>query len=156
MGGGFCMKTIRPGMAAISGRNCSMIWSTEWVRSSRGFMRAEHERLVASDHEHADILHVRVGAHDFARRVVVTGHPIERSVLRAQRAGEHEAAILAGDEAGGHGREQVDGAHQHEDRDAQGDQPEAHGDAERHLIPALHRVEAAFQRAVRHAMALTR
>ena len=35
----------------------------------------------------------------------------------------------------------------------QGDQPEAHGDAESHLIPPLHGVEAAFQRAVCHAVA---
>src|ERR1017187_6229615 len=38
MGGGFCMNTIRLGMVAIWGRSCSIIWSTEWVRCSRGFM----------------------------------------------------------------------------------------------------------------------
>ena len=44
-----------------------MIWSTEWVRSSRGFMRANMNRLVAAHHEHADVLHVRMRAQNFAR-----------------------------------------------------------------------------------------
>ena len=78
-------------------------------------MRPNMNAWLPSDDEHADILNVRVGAKNFAGGVIVSGHPVERCVLRAQRAGEHEAAVLAGNEAGGHGHEQVDSADQHED-----------------------------------------
>ncbi len=112
----------------------------------------EHERLVASHHEYADMRNVRMRAHDFARRMIVRGHPIERGILRTQRAGEHEPAILAGDEAGGHGNEQVHSAHQHENCNAQRHQAKAHGDAQSDFIRALHQVETTLEGAVRHTV----
>jgi len=76
------------------------------------------------------------------------GHRFERNVLTAHRDAECEAAILAGNETGRHGHEQVDGAAQERECDEHGDQSVAQDARECIRVGVRKAGESAFKETV--------
>ena len=93
------MNVIMPGTAATFGRRSAMISSTECLRSLARLHAREDECLIAAHDERTDRIDFRMCADDVGDGAVMLRHVLERDVLRAHRHREHEAAVLAGDEA---------------------------------------------------------
>ena len=133
-----------------------MIWSTEWVRWSRGFMCANtmpELMPICPGTKTPTSCDFRVARASTSPTAWVCAAMESNDMSCGPSvAREHEAAVLARNEAGRHRAEQVHGAEQHRDRDRQGHQPEAQGDAQRALVPARQHVEAALQGAVQNAV----
>ena len=77
--------------------------------SQRLFRMAAFGNVAGIQHDSAD---VGIVQHDLLNRVLMSGHRLERDVLASHADAEKESAVLARDESGRHGEEQVDGSRQ--------------------------------------------
>ena len=118
------------------------------------FHAGEEEAGVPGGKKRSHTGDVGMGPYDFRYLMLVGSHGVERDVLGSANGSHEKAAVRAGNEAGGHIQEEIDGAREHGERRHQSGETEAHGSVQRNLIGLRHSVEAGFQGVVDETVAL--
>jgi len=100
------MNVNRPGTAITLGRNSSMIWSTERMRSERGFIPAKKNAWLPPT-TNAPTICTLGSREPRPQWLSGAGHGFKGDVLRPLGYAKHEAAVLAGYETGRYGKEEI-------------------------------------------------